>query len=64
MRFADWSEAEIHDLRWAAHKGRSFDEVAQYLGRPTADIERKARELGIVFLTPSAWPAGQGSDRA
>ena len=64
MSFADWSETEIHDLRWAARQGRSLEDIAQHLGRSTADLERKACALGIALPTPDAPSADDLSDRA
>jgi hypothetical protein len=47
---ADWTEMDIEDLRAELEHGHSIEEAAQFLCRADSveDVERKARELGLL----------------
>jgi hypothetical protein len=47
-----WSEADLFDLRNSLSCGRSIREVADFLCRDFAEVQKKAAELGLVAKRP------------
>jgi hypothetical protein len=47
---AEWTDMDVEDLKAEIEHGRSIEEAAQFLCRAEslADVERKARELGLA----------------
>lgn len=44
---AAWSTLELADLKYGAAIGRTAAEISKQLGRPQAEVRRKAAELGL-----------------
>ena len=47
-----WSETDLHDLEWSARRGRSVEEIADYLGRSIAEVRAMAVRLGLELHGP------------
>jgi hypothetical protein len=47
---APWTDRDIEDLNTEIRRGRSVDEIAQFLCRSgsTGAVRRKAAELGLI----------------
>jgi hypothetical protein len=46
---APWTDGDIDDLKMAIERGRSIDEIAEFLCRSgsAGEVRRKAAELGL-----------------